>query len=160
MTTFTTMPLFISGSGGEIAGLVDTTWGKSYDLLQKSNTFGLVAKGVFQQLDEIFEECSTEGWDGESARPISIEVLQCARNFLKYLPLGIESPDVGAESDGAITLEWYHSPSRVISISVNPGGWIYYAALIGAKRRHGMDFMNISEDLIELISQVTRDNPR
>lgn len=158
MATITLMPLLVSGSGGEIAGLVDQKWGESYNLLQKSNTLGLIAKGTFQQLNEVFEECSSAGWDGENARPISIEVLQCAYAFLKYLPLGIESPEVGAEPDGAITLEWYHSPTRVISISIHPGGWVYYAALIGTKKRHGMDFMNVSEDLIGLISQVTQDN--
>ena len=115
-------------------------------------------KGTFQQLDEIFEECSSDGWDGERAKPISGEVLQCAKTFLESFPLGIEAPEVGAEPDGAITLEWYRSPNRVISISINPGGQLYYAAIIGASRRHGMDFalFDVSEDLLELISQVIR----
>ncbi len=126
--------------------------------LQRSNTLGFIAKGTFQQLDEIFEECSTQGWDGERAKPISVDVLSSAKTFLMSFPLGIEAPEIGAEPDGAITLEWYRSPSRVISISINPGGWIYYAAIIGVTRRHGMDFasFDVSDDLLELISQVTR----
>jgi hypothetical protein len=117
---------------------------------------GFTAKGTFQQLDEIFGECSFEGWDGERAKPISVEVLQDARKFLYSFPLGIEAPEVGAEPDGAITLEWYRSPNKVISISINPDGWMYYAALIGTSKRHGADFslMGVSDDLVEIISQV------
>lgn len=159
MTTIA-MPLTISGYADETtagAGFVAQAREKIFEILQMSNTLGFAAKGTFQQLDETFEECSSEGWDGERAKPISGEVLQCTKAFLKSFPLGIEAPEVGAESDGAITLEWYRSSSRVISISINPGGWIYYAAIIGATRRHGMDFalFDVSEDLLGLISQVT-----
>jgi len=151
------MPLTISGYASEAAGFVAEQRENSSDILQKSNVLGFVAKGTFQQLDEIFEECSSEGWDGERAKPISGEVLQCAKTFLKSFPLGVEAPEVGAEPDGAITLEWYRSSNRVISISINPGGWLYYAAIIGTSRRHGMDFalFDVSEDLLGLISQVT-----
>ena len=127
-------------------------------MLQESNVLGFAAKGTFQQLYEVFEECSSEGWDGERAKPISEETLQSATTFLKSFPLGIEAPDVGAEPDGAITLEWYQSPSKVVSISINPDGWVYWAALIGASRRHGADYslMGISDDLVEMILKVTR----
>lgn len=160
MTTIA-MPLTISGYSDETtagAGYVAQEREKIFEILQESNVLSFTAKGTFQQLNEIYEECSSAGWDGERAKPISGEVLQCAETFLKSFPLGIEAPEVGAETDGAITLEWYRSPNRVISISINPDGWLYYAAIIGAARRHGMDFalFDISEDLLGLISQVTR----
>ncbi|MFQ5687750.1 MAG: hypothetical protein ACE5GV_13930 [Candidatus Scalindua sp.] len=152
------MPSTISGYASEIAGFVAQQWENSFEILQKSDALGFVAKGTIQQLDETFEECSSAGWDGERAKPISEEVLQCTKAFLKSFPLGIEAPEVGAEPDGAITLEWYRSPNRVISISINPGGSLYYAAIIGATRRHGMDFasFDVSDDLLGLISEVTR----
>jgi hypothetical protein len=129
-------------------------------MLQKSNALGFAAKGTFQQLEEVFEECSSEGWDGERAKPISVEVLQCTRRFLSLFPLGIEAPEIGAEPDGSITLEWYRSPNKVVSISINPDDWVYWAALIGASRRHGADYslMGISDDLLRTILQVTGGN--
>ncbi|MCX6089950.1 MAG: hypothetical protein NTY95_14580 [Bacteroidia bacterium] len=156
-TTTITMPLTISGSSSDIANFITNQREKSYELLQESYALGLVAKGVFRQLDEVFEECFFGGWDGANAKPILAETLQSARIFLKSLPLGIEPPDVGAEPDGAITLEWYKSSNKVISISINPSGWLYFAAIIGTKRRHGKDFvlLDVSEDLLELISQIT-----
>lgn len=153
------MPLTISGYADETkagAGFVAQEREKIFETLQMSNVLGFAAKGTFQQLDEIFEECSSDGWDGERAKSISGEVLQCAKTFLKSFPLGVEAPEVGAEPDGAITLEWYKSLDRVISISINPGGWLYFAAIIGTKKRNGVDFalFEVSEDLLELILQV------
>lgn len=159
--TIIAMPLTISGYSGERssgAGFVAEERERIFQLLQMSNTLGFVAKGTFQQLEEVLEECSSEGWDGERSKPISAEVSQYAKVFLKSFPLGIEAPEIGAEPDGAITLEWYRSPNRVISISINPGGWLYYAAIIGATRRHGVDFalFDVSDDLLSLILEVTR----
>ena len=152
------MPLPISGYAGEIADFVAQRIEAIFDILQKSNALSSVAEGTFQQLDEVFGECSSEGWDGECAKPISTEVWQIAKTFLKSFPLGIECPEVGAEPDGSITLEWYRSPNKVISISINPDGWMYYAALIGTSKRHGADYalMGISDDLVEMILKVTR----
>lgn len=152
-----TLPSTISGYASETAIFVNKQRQSSYELLQESNALGLAAKGTFQKLEEICNECSTPGWDGEHAAPISREVVLNAQMFLQSLPLGIEAPEIGAEPDGAITLEWYRSAKRVLSISINRGGWIYYAALIGASRRHGVDFalMGISEELTKLISTIT-----
>jgi hypothetical protein len=154
------MPLTISGYASEIADFVAQQIRDSFVILQKSNALGFTAKGTFQQLDEVFEECSSEGWDGEQAKPISLEVLRCAERFLNSFPLGIEAPEIGAEPDGAITLEWYRSPNKVISISINPDGWVYWAALIGTSKRHGADYslMGISDDLLKIILQVTGGN--
>ena len=140
---------------GKAARYVEEEREKVFNHLQGSDTLGLAA--TFRQLDETFKECSLEGWDGERAKPITEEVLRNAKNFLKSFPLGIEPPEVGAEPDGAISLEWYQSSDRVISISINPGKWLYYAAIIGsARRRHGRDpvLSGVSDDLLKLIRRV------
>ncbi len=158
--TSITMPSNISGCAGKIANFVDQQIKNIRDILQESNALGFTAKGTFQQLYEVFEECSSEGWDGEQAKPISEEVLRYAERFLNSFPLGIEAPEIGVEPDGAITLEWYRSPNKVVSISINPNCWVYYAALIGTSKRHGADYslMGISDDLLKIISQITGGN--
>lgn len=127
--------------------------------LQKSNFLSFAARGVFWELEKTFNEYAVDGWDGGKAKAITKEVLRNAKTFLESFPWGSESPEIGVEPDGAISLEWYRSPSRVISISINPGRAVYYAAIIGAKRRHGIDpvSFSVSDDLLDLIGEVTEE---
>lgn len=116
----------------------------------------LTDKDISRELEKIFEECSSDGWDGERAKPVSEEVLQNASIFFESLPPSVELPQIAAEPDGAVSLEWYRSPEKVVSVSVNPGGRLYYAAAIGARRRHGKESASsgVSEELLALISKV------
>ncbi len=117
-------------------------------------------KDIFQELEKVFQECSSDGWDGERAKPVSKEVLRSTVAFLESFPSGIEPPETGAEPDGAISLEWYRSPEKVISVSVNPGGEVYYAAIIGTRRNHGKGSVRsgVSDNLPALVEKVTQKN--
>jgi hypothetical protein len=153
------MPMAATSStnyASEIASFVAEQQSNSFYILQNSYTLGFIAKGTYQQLGNVFTECSSAGWDGERAKPVSEEIALSAVNFLKSFPIGIEAPEIGCEPDGAITLEWYRSPNRIISISVDANDQIYYAAIIGASTQNGSNFSSsgVSEDLLKLISQV------
>lgn len=153
-------PAVISGCSGQdfsAGNFIDQQMSELSTHLQKSKVLGFAARGVFGELEKTFSECGVDGWDGGKAKAISGEVLWNAQVFLESFPWGSESPEIGAEPDGAISLEWYRSPSRVVSVSINPGGWVYYAAIIGAKRRHGVDPVSffVSGDLLDLIGEVT-----
>ena len=153
------MPVSVSGCTSDTAVYVEQSREQSYVRLQFSNVLGLIASGVFQKLNDVAEECSSEGWDGEKAKPISNDVMSNAWHFLTALPLGTESPGISAEPAGAITFEWYRTPRKVLSASIYPDGSIYYAALLGVRRRHGVDYAqdDVSKDLLELISEVVKD---
>lgn len=101
---------------------------------------------ILFDLHEVFKECSVGGWDGESSQPISEEVFRRTRDFINWLYLSsfflndkkdMKNPDIGAEPDGSITLEWYNSPDEVMSLSVCPDGYIYWAELICGEGRRG-----------------------
>ena len=117
-------------------------------------------KDISRELEEISKECSSDGWDGERAEAVSKEVLRNALIFLESLPPSVEPPQTAAEPDGAISLEWYRSPEKVISVSINPGGEIYYAAIIGSRRNHGKGSIHsgVSDNLLALIEKVTEKN--
>lgn len=112
---------------------------------------------VFQALEAQSESCAIPGWDGYGAEPVSLDAYRCAYRIVESLPPGIPMPDVGAEPDGHLTLEWYRSPGRVLSVSVSPEGELNYAALLGgASRRTGREvFQNtVPGDMLHLIRQV------
>ena len=160
MVAIAMSPAVISGCSGQdfsAGDFIDQQMRELSIHLQRSKVLGFAARGVFWELEKTFSECGVDGWDGRKAKAITKEVLWNAKTFLESFPWGSESPEIGVEPDGAISLEWYRSPSRIVSISINPGGGVYYAAIIGAKRRHGIDpvSFSVSDDLLNLIGEVT-----
>lgn len=151
------IPSTFSGYASSISASIDKEIIETYGRLQKLNTLGLGAKGTFQQIEEVFVECSFEGWDGENARPISEEIRRRAIEFLESLPLGIEAPDVGAEPDGDITLEWYRSPQWILSVSISAKRELSYAALFGTSKHYGsIPFYGKAPNiLLTFINQIT-----
>ena len=112
---------------------------------------------VFQALAAQAEACEKPGWDGYGAEPVTLDAYRVAYRLVEHLPADIPMPSVGAEPDGHLTLEWYQSPSRVLSVSVGPAGELNYAALLGeTSRRTGSEvFQNrVPGDLLQLIHQV------
>src|SRR5205809_10547 len=86
-----------------------------------------------EQLSQVFAVCQQPGWDGYDAEPVSKKTYLKADELLNALPKDIPVPSVGVEADGHLTLEWYKSPSSVLSVSVSPEGDLHYAALLGDK---------------------------
>ncbi len=123
--------------------------------LQDSFSLGL-GQEVFDELCSIAGACAEPGWDGHGAAPVRRETYQYAYRFLEALPLGTPTPTVAAEADGHLTLEWYRSPSRVLSVSVSPEGMIYYAALLGSSKRSGAEpFLDEApDDVLRIIRRL------
>jgi hypothetical protein len=80
-------------------------------------------KGVFEELLKAFEECRKPNWDGYGAEAVREETYHLAHQFLVALPRSTPAPSIGAEPDGHITVEWYRSPQRTLSVSIS-GIWV------------------------------------
>lgn len=147
----------ISGGSSETAEFIADSIEQSRQQLQNSYALGQKAKGSINDLQQIFFECRHENWDGYRALPVSAHTFRSAYEFLEALPLGTPAPSIGAEPDGYITLEWYDSPRRTISISISPDGDLHYAALIGASKAYGTESFigEIPKEIIGLIHRIT-----
>ena len=112
---------------------------------------------IFRALADQAESCAQRGWDGHGAEPVSLETCRFANRLVEMLPHGCPLPGVGAEPDGHVTLEWYRSPSQVLSVSVSPDGVLNYAALLGdTSRRTGSEIFHnrVPADLLHLIHEI------
>ena len=120
-------------------------------------SFSPFHKTALDQLFDVSEECSKFGWDGFGALPVSHETYLSAYRLLESLPANIPSPSIGAEPDGHVTMEWYLSPRRTLSISLSPEGEIHYAALNGASKAYGSEPATgqLPNRLLDLVKQVT-----
>ncbi len=113
---------------------------------------------LFDELSDLAQECATPGWDGYGASAVASATVDEASRFLRSLPEAASRPTLGAEPDGQITVEWYVSPKRTLSVSVSAQGELHYAALIGSSRHFGtVPFLgDCPEDIAELIQRVVR----
>jgi hypothetical protein len=157
---FTKYLLRISGSRGnsEAALFVNNEAQQGHRQLQESRMLGMRGKGAFDELNHIFADCLEPNWDGYGAMPVSEATYRQTYQFLEALPWGTPLPSFGAEPDGHLTLEWYRSPSRTLSISVSPEGELHYAALLGTRKAYGTEpfFGDPPRIIMDLIQQVTK----
>lgn len=147
--------LTTGGSSGA-ARFVAQQFEQGWRRLRDSNSLGAGVEAAFQELHGVAEECGLPNWDGYGAAPVNSETLRQAYRFLAALPLGTTAPSVGAEPDGQITFEWYHSVRRTLSVSISPEGELHYAALLGPSKAYGSEpfFGEVPQVILDLIRRV------
>lgn len=121
------------------ADLIRDHYRQSVQSLRETATLGLGVNDAIRELNATYRECSVSDWDGYDAVPVSESTFGFASGILDALPLGTPAPSIGTEPDGHLTLEWYRSSHRTLSVSVGPQGDLHYAALLGASRQYGME---------------------
>jgi hypothetical protein len=96
-------------------------------------------KHAREDLGRIARDCAVPGWDGADAAPLEPRSVAIAERLLDALPDGLPAPAISAEPDGQVTCEWYQSARRVVSLSIDPEGFLHYAALLGPRRAFGTE---------------------
>jgi len=125
--------------------------------LQNSVSFGFAEKSALNELFAVADECKASNWDAQGAAPVTDDTYRIAYRLLEAMPLGTATPSIGAEPDGHITLEWYRSPRRTLSVSVSPDSDLHYAALLGPRKRYGTEpfFGDVPKVILDLVAEVT-----
>ena len=108
------------------------------------------------ELLAVWEECRLPNWDGYGADAVSRETVAMTCKLLKSLPIGFPSPSLGAAPDGQVTLEWYKSAFRTLSVSVDKEGFLHYAGLFGQSKRYGTlaCFDKIPDEIKTLVQEL------
>lgn len=111
---------------------------------------------VYSELAMVWNECCVPGWDGYEAIAVAPRTLRNALAVIQALPVDYPMPSVGAEADGALTLEWYRHPRWLLSVSISPEGMLYYAALFGNRDVRGAEpFLGtVPQSILDLIQRV------
>lgn len=130
-----------------------------YDAVERlldSVALGKPLQDASRQLYQVLEQCGRSNWDGYGAQPVLFDSYEKAKRFVRSLPFGIPVPEVSAEPDGEITLEWFAAPTRVFSVSVGPDNELNYAGLFGASRTYGTEVFHdeIPEVVLSHIKRV------
>lgn len=90
-------------------------------------------------LAHVAQAAATADWDGYGALPVSDLSVRAARWFLSEIPAHLPMPEIGAEPDGEIAIEWAGSSGFALSISFSTQGLLTYAAIFGDSHARGTE---------------------
>lgn len=99
--------------------------------------FGQKATAI-SQINSLASECGRPDWDGFGAAPIDPLAVTNAIAFIRSFPDRFPLPEFSVDPDGAISLDWIQSRSRLFSLSVNSSNRLAYAWLDGTDRGHAV----------------------
>lgn len=104
-------------------------------------------------LDRRYQE---PNWDGEGASPIPEAAIHEARMFLYRFPASLPLPDVTAEPDGYLGLEWYGHKRLLFGVSLNGKGALSCSGLIGQTKIYGTYYMDdgIPGEILREIARI------
>jgi hypothetical protein len=114
---------------------------------------------VLTELKEVRTEASQEGWDGYGAQPLDPNSFDFAIRFLNALPTSTPLPEVSADVDGEIALDWTFGKRKALTVSIGPTGRCTFAWMLGQKTNQGTDWIDdeIPEEIVSALGKLVRD---
>lgn len=108
-----------------------------------------------EELEDSFFESRFDGWDGYGAQKVEDGAFLRAKLLLEQLIAFFPAPTASASPHGTLTLEWIHSSSRRLIVSVGPEDEIAYAAIFGAESVNGVARF-VTDAPREILRQLAR----
>jgi len=111
---------------------------------------------ALEELEAVRNEASVEGWDGYGAKAMKLEAYILAKRFLESLPTTAPRPEISADPDGDVALDWSFGPRMALSVSLNENGRCTFAAMRGYRTLRGTDWFDdgIPGQVANILSQI------
>lgn len=94
-----------------------------------------------KELEEIYNQCSENNWDGYNAIKISKRDFDIVKNIIFNWNENLTLPNLGCTPQGDFTFEWYKDINNFISITIyiniKEEIIFYYAGYINGSLIHG-----------------------
>lgn len=128
--------------------------------LLKSYTVRQGIEGALEELEETRKEASFQGWNGYGADPIETGAYLCAKLFLESMPSTAPVPEISADPDGDVALDWFFGDRRILSVSISPTGRCSFAWILGQRTYRGTEWFNdgIPESIANALSRLARES--
>lgn len=142
------------------SGISETATSLLFEVKKEISSFAeSVTIGSSQTADaliETYSDCSSENWDGYGAKPVSIDSVNEAREFISLTPSFFPKPEVVAEPSGEIGLEWYKGKDNIFAVSFDGKKTITYAGIFGSNKTHGIEYFegSIPSIIIENLKRL------
>ena len=99
---------------------------------------------LIDELNEIFESCSQDNWDGYGASAISTDTYLDARKIIYMINAAftrIPMPELTPEPNGDIAFEWSDEYGRTFVFSIDDNRTLTYAGIFGVSHAHGIELL-------------------
>jgi len=113
-----------------------------------------------QELDEMYDECSCDNWDGYGASKLSMSALEEAKIFIARMPIWMSDPELVPEPNGDIGLQWDFGKDKILTISFSGDNTLVYAAILGSlkRKKYGSEIFNqaIPDEIYQYMGQIKK----
>lgn len=126
--------------------------------LLESYVIAAPTEQVSARLEELWSEASHTGWDGYGAEPVDPLAYIYARFFVNALPSIAPIPEVSADSDGEVALDWVFGNRKALTVSIGPTGRCTFAWMNGQSTYRGTEWMEdeIPASIVFALAQLAR----
>lgn len=107
-----------------------------------SYAIGNRLESILNELKEVSSEASQDGWDGYAAKPLNPLAYTYAEIFLNSLPTTAPLPEVSADPDGEVSLDWVFGERKALTVSIGPSGRCTFAAILGESSYRGTEWID------------------
>ncbi|MGA7339893.1 MAG: hypothetical protein WBE72_17510 [Terracidiphilus sp.] len=113
---------------------------------------------VLDELEEVRKEASREGWDGYGARPLNPLSYDFAIRFLNALPAAAPIPEISADPEGEVSLDWIFGERKALTVSIGPAGRCTFAWMLGQSTNRGTGWIEdeIPAPIIFALGELAR----
>jgi hypothetical protein len=121
------------------------------------------AEQALNELDAVREEARVEGWNGYGAMPLHPDAYGNAKLFLEALPTTAPAPEVAADPDGDVSLDWLFGPRKALTVSISATGRCTFAWMRGMRTYRGTEWLDndgIPSTIATALWQLALDNIR
>jgi hypothetical protein len=128
---------------------------------RSQSLFGVKAS-VIAAIRSVAAEACEDDWDAYGSLGVDPLAVWNAEEFIRALPDDFPMPEVAAEPDGSISLDWIQSRNRVFSVSVGTTNRLAFAWLDGTERGHSVvnfDGSNLPQHLVSQIGPIVNYAP-
>ena len=141
-----------STASSEAAMLLDAMRDEIRMHLLASFSMRNAAEQTLQELEEVQAEANTAG-------AISPATYGYARVFVEALPTTAPPPELSADPDGDIALDWIFGPKKALTVSIGPTGRCTFAWMLGKRTYSGTDWIDdgIPASIIYALGKLARD---
>lgn len=166
----TTMPLSLAGVAGLLAPTKSTAGSETAVELTKlqedvrehlltSFAMSHAAEGALTELDAVRTEASRDGWNGPGTLRLNPFAYEFAKLFLTTLPTTAPLPEVTADNDGEVALDWIFGSRKALSVSIGPTGRCTFAWMQGLSTQRGTDWIDdeIPASIVHALGRLGRE---